>query len=208
MSLNTKTPLRHLMVFFIFIFISNCSPKLKFDPAKPMIFGRITLHPISPNGKNFKITKTENCEIIYGPRTGMAYNLAKIYREGIFFINSEENLKIIGINCFPNYPNQTPAYSFENLSDVFDYNQNIKNNNNKLTYIGDFDIVSTKGYYLRQKTMGLAIDGVIAAGYKKHKVIREDRFVDSYKEAKTILKEEFPNLSSDNDSIKNEKNTK
>jgi hypothetical protein len=205
MSLNTKTPLGHLIILFIFFFISNCSPKLKFDPAKPMIFGRFNLHPTSPNGKNFKITKAENCEIVYGPRTGMAYNLAKIYSEGIFFINSEENLKIMSINCFPNYPNKNPVYSFEDLSDAFDYNQNIKNNNSKVIYIGDFNIVSTKGYYLRQKTMGLAIDGVIAAGYKKHQITTEDRFIYSLKEAKSILKEKF-NLSLSDDNFIRDKN--
>lgn len=170
-----------------------------------MIFGRITLYPISPNKKNFKITKAENCEIVYGPRTGMAYNLAKIYRQGIFFINLEENLKIKHINCFPNYPNKTPIYSFEDLTDIFDYNQITKNNNRKLTYIGDFDIVSTKGYYFRQKNMGLAIDGVIAAGYKKHKITTEDRFVYSINEARSILKEEF-NLSLSDDDFIRDKN--
>lgn len=199
--MNTKTLLKHLTILIISLFISNCSPKLKFDSTKPMIFGRITIHPLSPYKKNFKITKIENCEIVYGPRTGMAYNSAKIYRQGIFFINLEENLKIEHINCFPKYPNKTPVFSFVNLADIFDYNKITKNNDRKHIYIGDFDIVSTKGYFVHQKNMDYAI-GMTGAHYSENNITTEDRFVDSYKEAKSILKEKFNLSLSDDDFVK------
>lgn len=189
-----------VLLILVLVVTLSCKPKLKFDPNKPMVFGRVDLHPISPLGKNFDITSPENCEIIYGPREGLSYSLAKVYENGIFFLNLEENLEIVGIDCFPNYPNRVPSYSFENLNLL--YSDVIKEEGRKkFTYIGDLDILSLQGRALRNKNV--ITTGLIAASFTRHKITTSDKFSNSYKKARNILEKEFPNTDMSSSLVRN-----